>query len=50
MGFMKILIWALRIIGIILIIPIVLLFPGFFILQAAEEIEDAHCRKEGKWR
>jgi len=50
MGFMKILIWTLRIIGIILTFPIVLLFPGFFLLQIAEEIENAQDRKKGKWR
>lgn len=50
MGIMKILIWTLRIIGIIFTIPIILSFPGFFIFQLAEEIEDAQDRKHGKWR
>lgn len=52
MGIMKILILTLRIIGIILTIPIVLSFPGFFIFQLAEEIEEVHDRKKGKgnWR
>lgn len=50
MGLMRILMWTLRVIGFIFVIPIVFLFPGFFLLQIADEIENLLDRKQGKWR
>lgn len=47
---MRILAWTIRVIGLIFSLPIILAFPGFFLFQIAEEIEDAQDRKEGKWR
>lgn len=50
MGFMRALIWTIRIIGMILLSPIILLAPGFFIWTLAEELDERQDRKEGKWR
>ena len=47
---MRVLITIMRVIGVILIIPIILAFPGFFLFQIAEELEDKQDFKEGKWR
>jgi hypothetical protein len=47
---MKILIWTLRILGFIFVIPIIAAFPGFFLFQISEMLEEEQDRKEGKWR
>ena len=50
MGFMRTIIWIIRIIGMILLSPIILLAPGFIIWALAEELEEKQDRKEGNWR
>ena len=47
---MRVLITIMRVVGVILVIPIILAFPGFFLFQIAEELEDKQDFKEGKWR
>lgn len=47
---MRALIWTIRIIGMILLAPIILLAPGFLVWTLAEELEDKQDRKDGKWR
>lgn len=47
---MRALIWTIKIIGMVMLSPIILLAPGFLIWILAEELEEKQDRKEGKWR
>ncbi len=47
---MRALIWTIRIIGMIMMSPIILLLPGFLVWTLAEELEEKQDRNEGKWR
>lgn len=46
---MKILEWTIRIIAGILLIPIIICLPGFFLLQIADEIETTRLIKS-RWK